>query len=997
LLEAGNWKRAASGFTTMSSTPTRLFTLAVVCCAAGTILMSQAPQAPAPAAAQPAPQGGRGGLDAQIAQGADFLKRPPVVRQTPEAELKNFLLPPGYKLEPVLADPLIEDPVGVSFDGNGRMYVLEMRSYMQDADGSTARQPISRISRHEDTDGDGVYDKHTVFVDKLVMPRIAYPLQDGVLLVLETDNRDMHKYTDTNGDGVADKKELFYPGAGRVTNMEWQPGGLTWALDNWLYMTYNPYRLRIAPDGRLLREETEPNGGQWWSAQDDHGKMWWVDGGGEIGPVNIQTPIAYGAFNVPDNFEPDFQVPYPAPGGIADMQGGMNRVRLPDGTLNHFTAASGVEIYRGDRLPKDMLGDLFFNEPVARIVRRAKIVVTDGLTQLRNAYPKSEFIRSTDPLFRPVCIVNAPDGTLYLMDMYTGIIQDAQFVGAGSYLRRKVEQYDLDKQHNWGRIWRITYEGMEPDRRLPKMYNETPAQLVEHFNHPNGWWRDTAQKLLVLKQDKSVVPALKTMARTSSSPLARTHALWTLEGLASLDAPLAREFMKSPDPQLRIQGIRASETLYKAGDKSFAADYKLLAKDADPNVVIQAMLTMNLQKVPDSAALIQTTASASSARGVKEIGTQILKGGTSLGQRPSLADTGAGGVNLTVEQRRAVLRGEGTYKELCFSCHGADGKGAPMQGAPEGATLAPSLAGSQRVLGHRDYVIKVLLHGLTGDIDGNAYGTAVMVPMGSNTDQWIADVASYVRTSFGNGAPVVTPEQVASVRKTVTRGQPWTMAELLPTVPTPMTNAADWKVTASHNESAAVNVAAAAPAARWDTAAPQSPGMWFQIELPQPTMVTELVIESALPFSFGGGRGGRGAGAGGGRGAAPSADAPARGAGAPAAAPIAPAPPAQAGAAPAAGARAAGGQPAGRGTPAGGGRGGPPAAGPVAYSVQVSMDGQAWGAPVAQGAGQTPITTIAFTPVTAKFIRITQTGSAQNGELWAVAQARVFQVSRVAR
>ena len=132
-----------------------------------------------------------------------------------------------------------------------------------------------------------------------------------MLLVLETDNRDMYKYTDTDGDGVADKKELFYAGAGRVTNMEWQPGGLTWALDNWLYMTYNPYRLRIAPDGKLLREETEPNGGQWWSAQDDYGKMWWVDGGGEIGPVNIQAPIAYGAFNVADNFEPDFQVPVP--------------------------------------------------------------------------------------------------------------------------------------------------------------------------------------------------------------------------------------------------------------------------------------------------------------------------------------------------------------------------------------------------------------------------------------------------------------------------------------------------------------------------------------------------------------------------------------------------------------------------------------------------------------------------------------------------------------
>ncbi len=120
------------------------------------------------------------------------------------------------------------------------MYVLEMRSYMRDADGSNSREPVSRISRWEDTDGDGKYDKHTIFADHLVLPRIAFPLQDGVLLALETDNRDLYKLTDTDGDGVADKKEVFYPGYGRVQNMEWQPGGMTWALDNWMYSTVQP-------------------------------------------------------------------------------------------------------------------------------------------------------------------------------------------------------------------------------------------------------------------------------------------------------------------------------------------------------------------------------------------------------------------------------------------------------------------------------------------------------------------------------------------------------------------------------------------------------------------------------------------------------------------------------------------------------------------------------------------------------------------------------------
>ena len=793
--------------------------------------------------------GGRGG---DPNAGADLLKRPPVQRLDPAVQQELFLLPEGYSIEPVLTDPLITDPVGVTFDANGRMYVLEMRSYMRDAEGTGSRDPISRVSRHEDTDGDGTYDRHTVFADDLVMPRVAFPLQDGVVLILETDNRDLHKYTDTNGDGVSDLKEVFYPGFGRVTNMEWQPGGMTWALDNWMYSTYNPFRLRLNPDGSLRREETVPNGGQWWSAQDNYGKLWWVDGGGETGPVNFQTPIIYGAYNVPDNFEPDYQIPWPAPGGIADMQGGMRRVRMPDGTLNHFTAASGVEIYRGHRLPQDVLGDLLFTEPVGRIVRRSNVVVREGLTQLQNAYPGSEFVRSTDPLFRPVAIHNAPDGTLYLVDMYTGIIQDAQFVGA--YLRAKVEQYGLDQQHNNGRIWRIRHQSQEPDRTLPRMYGAASAAVVQHLAHPSGWWRDTAQKELVLRRDLSVVPALTNMARTSANQLARIHALWTLEGLDALQAPLVRELVESPDPQIRIQAIRASETLYKAGDTSWATTYQALTKDADPNVVIQAMLTLDLLDVPQAESLIKATAASSGARGVREIGNLMFATTGFQGQRPSLADAGAANANLSVDDRRMLGRGEATYRELCFSCHGADGEGAPMAGT-EGAKLAPALAGAERVLGHREYVIRTLLYGLTGPIEGQTYGTGVMVPMGTNTDAWIAEVASYVRNSFGNMAPFITPEEVAAVRASGARATPYTIEELEAAVPSLMTDVTGWTATASHNGSAVTN-ALTDSADRWDTGAPQQPGMWYQVEFPQSRALTEIQLDAAQAGpSFGRGRG----------------------------------------------------------------------------------------------------------------------------------------------
>lgn len=144
---------------------------------------------------------------------------------------------------------------------------------------------------------------------------------------------------------------------------------------------------------------------------------------------------------------------------------------------------------------------------------------------------------------------------------------------------------------------------MTPDRTAPGMYAASSASLVSRLSHPNGWWRDTAQKLLVLRQDKSVVPTLKTMAQSSATgQLARMHALWTLEGLGSLDAVLVRGLMKDVDPQIRIHAIRASESLYKGtpGDKRFAADYRALATDSDPNVAIQALLTLNGQRVPQA-------------------------------------------------------------------------------------------------------------------------------------------------------------------------------------------------------------------------------------------------------------------------------------------------------------------------------------------------------------------------------------------------------------
>ena len=228
-------------------------------------------------------------------------------------------------------------------------------------------------------------------------------------------------------------------------------------MDNWIYTTYNAFRIRWTPNG-FLREPTGPNGGQWGLASDDDGKPWFVDAGGERGPMNFQYPdslrrrsrrarrraaaarggapaaAAAAQSELPagmeNGFEKDFAVVWPAP-GIGDMQGGIGRTRMPAQNLNHFTATTGPAIVRGDGCPRTCKGDLLFTEPVGRLIRRAAIENIEGLTQLRNVYPGAEFMTSDDQLFRPVNISNAPDGTVYIADMYHGIIQERAVVGPG--------------------------------------------------------------------------------------------------------------------------------------------------------------------------------------------------------------------------------------------------------------------------------------------------------------------------------------------------------------------------------------------------------------------------------------------------------------------------------------------------------------------------------------------------------------------------------------
>ena len=232
----------------------------------------------------------------------------------------------------------------------------------------------------------------------------------------------------------------------------------------------------MVADGKAIKEAIPVNGGQWGLTQDDWGKVWFVNAGNETGPVHFQQHIIYGQFSAPNEHIGQYKVVWPI-ARMPDTQGGPGQLR-PDNTLNHFTATCGQDIFRGDRLPAELRGNLLFAEPVGRLIRRTLITVEDGVTRLANAYEdqQSEFIRATDPLFRPVNMITAPDGTLYLVDMYRGIIQQANWTRKGSYLREQIEAHDLQKEIGRGRIYRLRHESFEPGPQ-PRMLDETPAAV----------------------------------------------------------------------------------------------------------------------------------------------------------------------------------------------------------------------------------------------------------------------------------------------------------------------------------------------------------------------------------------------------------------------------------------------------------------------------------------------------------------------------------------
>ena len=273
---------------------------------------------------------------------------------SPEESMALMELEEGYSVELVAAEPLVEEPATFAWDGDGRLYVAELNTYMQEIDGLNQHRPVCRVVLLEDTDDDGRMDKRSVFVNKLVMPRMIQPLGDQII-IRETNTFDLHSYRYTDGDGVADEKRLVYAGGPRGGNLEHQPSGLVWNIDNWMYVTYTNRRYRWE-DGKIMSQEIPSGSGQWGVTHDDVGRNFFCTPGGENPAMAFQQPIVYGAISLPGEKEPGFHEVFPLV-EIPDVQGGRGRYRAESLTLNHFSGCAGQHVFRGNALPVDFYGD----------------------------------------------------------------------------------------------------------------------------------------------------------------------------------------------------------------------------------------------------------------------------------------------------------------------------------------------------------------------------------------------------------------------------------------------------------------------------------------------------------------------------------------------------------------------------------------------------------------------------------------------------------------
>ncbi len=717
---------------------------------------------------------------------------------SPSESMERMQLEDGFEVKLVAAEPLVSTPVALAFDAEGRIWVVEMEGYMPDTLGTGEDVPSGKIVILEDRNKDGVADNRTVFLDSLVLPR-AICLVDNGILVAEPPS--LWYYEIKNG--KPGNKTLVDPAYAEGGNVEHQPNGLLRAMDNWIYNAKSSKRYR-KKGGKWVIERTHFRG-QWGISQDNYGRLYYNTNSENL--LGDYFAPGFGATNKNQRGVAGFVEKIVANNRVYPIRPtpGVNRGYM-EGVLDdslrlvNFTAACGPVVYRGDLFGEDYASTVFVAEPSANLIKRNIIAESGYVSNGRQAYEEKEFLASSDERFRPVNLYNAPDGALYVVDMYRGIIQHKTYLT--TYLKKEIGRRDLTQPLTYGRIYKIV--PIKKQATAGTVLPDGPEQLVQLLGHANGWVRDQAQQKLIDGNYTQAIPALREKLKETDRPLPVMHALWTLEGLGELQTEEVMAALKQQAWPIRMQGLSVlPSVMNKSNYRQFVPVLEQMVDRKDKHAAPYVAFLANAVQAFDGTAadkLLQKVAKAyahdkyaaaavvSNLQDREEVFQKELTAlavDTGLVISKELQRVVTSSINARNNRNPAVLKkefpkGAALFASSCQTCHGPDGGGVKA--------LAPPLNQSEWVTGSKKKLIAIVLFGLTGPVQvkGHVYKAPEingdMPGIGYSKDMPNEDVAqllSYIRKSWQNEADKVSTEEVATIRQQLEgRQKAFTVAEL---------------------------------------------------------------------------------------------------------------------------------------------------------------------------------------------------------------------------
>jgi putative membrane-bound dehydrogenase-like protein len=540
-----------------------------------------------------------------------------VLPKEPAEALAAFRVRDDFVIDLIAQEPLVNDPVAFAYDEDGRMYVVEMLDYPLGA--KDQGQPIGMVRLLEDDDGDGRFDRSHVFADRLPQPSAVAVWRGGVFVAAAPD---IWYFRDRDGDGRADLKEKVYTGFG-TGHLDLVLNHLQWGVDNRFYGATNhnggtilgagksaPADRAIAVRGRDFRfdpisgrfEAITGADSRWGNCFDDWYNRFVCE---NIGPArHVLLPIEYLARNphlsVPRLYEslvkeggdvPVYRISPPEP--WREVRAARRRALGKDanpGEINaagYFTSACAITVYRGSAYPEAYRGNLFICEPAGNLVHR-RVMTPEGVSfTTRRGDEGQEFLAAADNWFRPVALVNAPDGTLHLADMYREVVEAPEWVPEDLKAQGLVQ---VEAGRDRGRIYRIRPPGFRHPPP-PRLSRASGPELAAQLENPNPWWRETAQRLIYERRDRSAVEPLRRLARTSQHPLTWLHALWTLEGVGALQTGDIAAALGDRASGVREHAVRLAEPRLEVAVE-LREQVIALADDPAPRVRLQVALSL---------------------------------------------------------------------------------------------------------------------------------------------------------------------------------------------------------------------------------------------------------------------------------------------------------------------------------------------------------------------------------------------------------------------